>query len=267
MEQPNTSDPKKKAAPGVADNRRVQQRLGLLRADAQAFYERGLQAFAAQNYDDALVDLDAAIEHAPGYAELYTARGWVGLEAGKTKGANEDFTYALKLNRRDWLAQYGLGVLAYNRKAWTEAIDLFTAAQAIAPGQPEVWFHRGTAYYEANDEAKALADMHMALRWFKVGDARRADAIKWIKALGGKPPAAEPRPKATSAAPAVNRSAGASGAPRRAVEAKPVPKARPALDSGRPPNTQPNALPGGNKAIVPRPAVTPAKPTPKAGDE
>ena len=221
MGSPTAPESKKKAdKTSAADNRQVQQRLGLLRADAQAYYERGLQAFAAQNYDDALADLDAAIAHAPGYAELYTARGWIGMEAGKVKGAAEDFAYALKLNKRDWLAQYGLGVLAYNRKAWSDAVDLFTAAQAIAPGQPEVWFHRGASYYELHDEAKALADMHMALRWFKVSDSRRADAIKWIKALGGKPPASEPRPKAAANKPST-ASSGTSGTPTRAAEAKP----------------------------------------------
>jgi len=165
--------------------RSLAQRIGLARAEAQAYYERGLVAFAAHKVEDALADLDAALKIAPGYAELYTARGVMLLEADKSREAQEDFEYALKLNRRQWLAQYGLGVLAFNRKAWTDAIDAFTKAQAIAPGRPEPWYYRAAAYYNAGDTDKAHADMKIALRWFDTHDKKRSDdAKKWLKALG-----------------------------------------------------------------------------------
>ncbi|MHB8626081.1 MAG: tetratricopeptide repeat protein [Aggregatilineales bacterium] len=165
--------------------RSLVQRIGLARADAQAYYERGLLAFAAHKYEDALADLDAALQLSPGYAELYSARGLVALEAGKLPEAQEDFEYAIKLNKRQWLAHYGLGVVAFNRKAWGAAIEAFTKAQTIAPGRPEPWYYRAVAQYNAGDADKALADMKIALRWFSAEDKKRGDdAKKWLKALG-----------------------------------------------------------------------------------
>lgn len=165
--------------------RSLMQRIGLARADAQAYYERGLLSFAAHKIEDALADLDAAIQIAPGYTELYSARGLILLEANKLPEAQEDFEYALKLSTRQWLAQYGLGVLAFNRKAWPQAIDAFTKAQAIAPGRPEPWYYRAVAHYNSGDSDKAKADMKIALRWFVAQDKKRSDdAKKWLKALG-----------------------------------------------------------------------------------
>ncbi len=163
--------------------RTIAQRVGLARAEAQSYYERGLRAFAMHNYEDALADLDAAIERAPGYTELFCARGVIAMEAGKLPGAKEDFEYALTLSKRQWLAYYGLGTLAAGRNAWRESADLFTQAQAIAPGRPEVWYYRAVAWYNLGEIEKAAADMKTALRWFAPGDKRRSDAQKWLKML------------------------------------------------------------------------------------
>jgi tetratricopeptide (TPR) repeat protein len=163
--------------------RTIAQRVGLARAEAQSYYERGLRAFAMHSYEDALADLDAAIERAPGYTELYCARGVIAMEAGKLPGAKEDFEYALSQSKRQWLALYGLGSLAAGRNAWKEAVGFFTQAQAIAPGRPEVWYYRAVALYNLGETDKAAADMKTALRWLIPGDRRRPEAQKWLKFL------------------------------------------------------------------------------------
>jgi len=178
---PTSPDPNQPAS-GAA-SRTIAQRVGLARAEAQSYYERGLRAFAMHNYEDALADLDAAIERAPGYTELYCARGVIAIEADKLPGAKEDFEYALTINKRLWLALYGLGTLAAGRNNWKEATDYFTQAQAIAPGRPEVWYYRAVAFYNLGEIDKAAADMKTALRWLTPGDKRRSDAQKWLKIL------------------------------------------------------------------------------------
>ncbi len=177
------------------------QRLGAARIEAQAYYERGLRAFGSDNYEDALADLDAAVQRAPGYAELYSARGWIGLEAGKKPGAEEDFRYALQLSKRQWLAHYGLGVLAFQSRKWDEAIDHFSHAVAVAPGRPEPWYYRAVSYYNSGELEKARTDMRTALRWLSdETDDRRADTIKWLKALGdNSTDEAEAKPAAKAA--------------------------------------------------------------------
>lgn len=161
----------------------VARRVGLTRSDSQAYYERGLEAFATHDYENAILDLSEAIHFDRGRAELYSARGLIYMESGKLDDAQTDLQYALKLNRRQWLAHYCFGVMAFNRSAWAEAIDHFTKAQTIAPGRPEAWFYRAVALHNTGDDAKALTDMQTALRWFEEGDKRRGDATKWIKEL------------------------------------------------------------------------------------
>ena len=203
---------------GESAPRTIAQRVGLARSEAQRYYERGLQAFAQHSYEDALADLDAAIERAPGYIELYCARGIIALEAGKLPGAKEDFEYALSVSKRQWLALYGLGTLAAGRNAWAEAVEWFTKAQVLAPARPEVWYYRAVALHNLGQTDKAAADMKTALRWFAAGDKRRSDAQKWLKFL-------DPNAEIAPAAPAKASKAARSERPRPAPATESKPRA------------------------------------------
>jgi Tfp pilus assembly protein PilF len=168
----------------MSENRRqVARRFGLTRSDSQAYYERGLESFAAEDFENAILDLNEAILHDGRRAELYTARGMIYKTSGQRDKAEADFQQALKLNRRQWMASYGLGVLAFDRAEWGTALDWFTKSLTVAPGHPEAWYHRAVTYHNMGEDGKALADMQTALRWFKDSDKRRNDANKWIKDL------------------------------------------------------------------------------------
>lgn len=159
----------------------IARNVGLTRADSQAYYERGLQAFAAGDYENAILDLSEAIHFDRGRAELYSARGLIYMDAGKLEDAEVDLNYALRLNKRQWLAHYCFGVMTYNKNKWAEAIDHFTKAQKIAPGRPEPWFYRALAHHQAGDDNQAAADMKTALRFMDDSDKRRGEANKWLK--------------------------------------------------------------------------------------
>ncbi len=168
----------------MSENRRqAARRFGLTRADSQAYYERGLESFAAEDYENAILDLNEAILYDKRRAELYTARGLIHKAAGGRDQAEADLQQALKLDRRQWMASYGLGVMAFDRAEWATAIDWFTKSLVVGPGHPEAWYHRAVTYHNMGDDTKALADMQTALRWFKDADKRRNDANKWVKDL------------------------------------------------------------------------------------
>ncbi len=166
----------------MSENRRqIARNVGLTRADSQAYYERGLQAFATGDYENAILDLSEAIHYDRRRAELYSARGLIYVEAGKKDEAEIDLAYALRLDKRQWLAHYCFGMMAFAKGDWAAAIDRFTKAQTIAPGRPEPWFHRAIAHHQARDDNKAAEDMKTALRFLEEGDKRRSEANKWLK--------------------------------------------------------------------------------------
>ncbi len=161
--------------------RQIARNVGLTRADSQAYYERGLLAFATGDFENAILDLSEAIHYDRGRAELYSARGLIYMDAGKQEEAETDLHYALRLNKRQWLAHYCFGVMAFRRGLWTESIDRFGKALAIAPGRAESWYYRALAHHSAGDDAKALTDMQVALRWLEKGDKRYTEASRWIR--------------------------------------------------------------------------------------
>jgi tetratricopeptide (TPR) repeat protein len=166
----------------------VARTVGLTKSDSQAYYERGLIAFGKNNFDDAITDISEAIFYDQGRAELYAARGFVFIQwakekklAAKLEAAIVDLTYALKLNKREWLAHLSLGMIDFENGQWSDALKHFNDAKESSPGRPEPWFYRAICQYKMGKTSLAEDDMTLALRWMKDSDPRRKDAERWMK--------------------------------------------------------------------------------------
>ncbi len=165
----------------MENRKNVARRMGLTRADSQAYYERGLQSFAKGDLENAILDLSEAIHYDRGRAELYSARGYIHLQAGNLEDSEIDLRYALRLNKRQWLALLGLGIMDFNHGQWEQALQNFKKAQGVAPGRAEPWFYGALTHYKLGDNQKAATEMQIALRWLGDGDKRRTEANKWLK--------------------------------------------------------------------------------------
>ncbi len=170
-----------------ADQSPPRRAKGIRLSIAERYYERGLHHFTKERHDLALADLDAAIDHTPRDAELYTARGLVLLQAGWPDDAEADFAHALRLDPTQWLAHYGRGLRAFQQKNYQAAIDHFSRAQFIAKDRAEIYYHRAVAFYEMDNIAQAILDMQAAKKLFESNKKRQAQADKWLKILEQTP--------------------------------------------------------------------------------
>ncbi len=188
------------------DERREEmaRRLGLTRSHAVAYYERGLQNYQDGDLENAILDLSEAIYYDRGHAEYYSTRGLFHLENNEEADAELDLQYALKLNKRQWLAHYALGILDFRRSKYDSALAHFDAAQAMAPQRPEIYFYRAIAHHYAGDDPQATADIDQAEKLFPANDKRLKDVKAWSKELKKNAPAT---PKGTRAgAPPLKKS-------------------------------------------------------------
>lgn len=160
------------------------QRLGLTRYDADQHYKLALQAYQKSKLDDAIIEIDKALELLPNSPEYLAAKGFFYLEDGIKDKAQENFEAALSIYPYEVMAHYGLGVLAYKGKQWEEAINHFNMAYRADPDRPEITYYLALANHRVGKNAIATRYMQQAeTRFDKLGDKRKSDANKWIKTL------------------------------------------------------------------------------------
>lgn len=168
---------------------RLNQRLGLTRYDADENYKRALDAYKKSDFDNAIDAMNTAIESLPNHAEYYAARGFMYLEDGEEKRAQEDFEQAIKHYRYEMLAHYGLGMLSYkNAQKSKDVADLdsaiihFTNAHRANPNRAETLYYLSLTYYHKGDYAHAVQFMISAQAAFEqAGDKRKTNADRWIR--------------------------------------------------------------------------------------
>ena len=121
----------------------------------ERYFERALHQYQMGEFDEALLDVEAAIEANQRYAELYALRGMIFLEQGKTAEALEDFEKTLKMDQRQWAVHYLMGVHEYRSKNIDKALTAFATAQQYAPARSEVLYMLGMCYYRRGELERA----------------------------------------------------------------------------------------------------------------
>ncbi|MBN1963837.1 MAG: tetratricopeptide repeat protein [Anaerolineae bacterium] len=161
------------------------RRVGRRWTMADRYLERGLYHLDKKKYEDALADLNAAIEHEPDNAELYATRGVIYAESDNEDYADyarDDLTYARYLDPKQWVAEYYLGMMSYHEEDYHEALRRFTAARDLAPLRPETYYYRALCYYKLDDVGTARIEMELARQLLdQEGDRRFREARRWLK--------------------------------------------------------------------------------------
>ncbi|MBL8205969.1 MAG: tetratricopeptide repeat protein [Blastocatellia bacterium] len=108
---------------------------------AQKAYEQGAQFLdAGKNTNEGIAKLHEAIQLFPTY---YLALERLGLEyvkQGKYELARESLGKALEVNSGGASCYYAMGVIHYQSKQWTEAIESLRRGLALAPDSPNAAF-------------------------------------------------------------------------------------------------------------------------------
>jgi Flp pilus assembly protein TadD len=146
---------------------------------AERYLERGLHFFEKKKHEDALADLDEAIELAPRDAELYVTRGLIEVEMGQEEDAKTDLEYAVMLDKRQWVGYYMLGMMDYRKQNYRAALDQFERAQPYAPGRAEIYLARAMAHLAVDEAEVAESIIEQAEPVFKELERKDSRYKSW----------------------------------------------------------------------------------------
>lgn len=134
--------------------------------DAQAYYERGMNKVAKENYKQALEDFTQAIEMDKDFADAYYARAfYVKEKTGDYIGAIEDYTQTIELqtNDNDAKAYSNRGHAKFMLKDYKGAIDDIQAALSLDPNDPYTYRNRALIFIQINNKPMICPDLMKAL--------------------------------------------------------------------------------------------------------
>lgn len=164
---------------------RIGARFGVNRIAADERYHVALRSYDKKNMEEAMLNIDAAIELFPNSSEYHATRGFFRLEDGFFDEAEPDFDEALRLHPYEVLANYGKGILAYGREQYPIALTYFTNAWAADPQRPETLYYLAMTNHRMRNNAKAQDWMQQAAAMFAridsaEGRRRKRYAERWI---------------------------------------------------------------------------------------
>lgn len=151
--------------------------------DAEALNARAQARVRLGRYSEAAEDLRRAVTLKPAVADYQANLGYVLWRLGHAPEAIAALRSALKLNEKNFTAQYQLGRILLrtavnDQKQLSEAAAHLKSALSIDPRQLEVRFELIAVYRLLGDTAQALAQLNL------LQDARPSDArVKYTDAL------------------------------------------------------------------------------------
>lgn len=158
------------------------QRLGVSRLEADEYYQQALEAYQKRDYDGAVEVLNKALDLLPNKSEYLVARGMIYLDDQDLEKAEADFTAALKAFQYEMGAHYGLGLIAFRRRKFADAVEHLKKAHYADVERPETLYNLSLAYYNHGDLVNGVNYMGMAFEAFeKAGDKRKSEAQRWLK--------------------------------------------------------------------------------------
>lgn len=115
------------------------------------------------NFDAALLDLDRAAVLDPSNAGIFHNRAMAREGKGDFPGAMEDFNRAIALNPHLAMAYNGRGLLFKKLKQPEQALADYARAAAEEPKDEAAWVNRAILFLSDAKPAEAIADLEIAL--------------------------------------------------------------------------------------------------------
>src|SRR5213080_2040164 len=95
------------------------------KAELEAMYDKAFRAFDANNFSEALKELDAIDARQPDLAESQNLRGVILMRQGIYDKAEAALHEALRIDSKFWNARFNLAEIPFLRKDWAEARNRF----------------------------------------------------------------------------------------------------------------------------------------------
>lgn len=124
------------------------------------------------NYQNAIKDLNQAINFNPGQSETYLSRGVAYSQLGMRKLAIADFNQAIKINPENSQAYYYRGDEYLQLRDKQKSLQDLNKSIQIDANNPKAYFNRGVIYYLIKNPTKAKENFQQASFLFGLdGDA------------------------------------------------------------------------------------------------
>jgi len=132
-------------------------------AYAEALNNRGVILSGKKRTIEGLNDLNKAIELQPNYPDALNNRGVILMDLTRYPEALNDFNKAIEL--RPWYAEayYNRGLLFMNEKKNEQAVKDYDKALELRPGYPEAIINRGIILNDGVNAEKNLLDYNKAI--------------------------------------------------------------------------------------------------------
>ncbi|MGK7934951.1 MAG: tetratricopeptide repeat protein [Xenococcaceae cyanobacterium] len=134
---------------------------------SEDFFVRGADKHDRNDYRGAIEDYTQALEIDRNHGDAYYDRGHARFELGDHKGAIEDFTQAIAIEGNDGHAYYDRGKARFKLGDYKGAIEDFTQAIAIEGNDGHAYYDRGKARFELRDRQGAIEDYNKAAELFQ----------------------------------------------------------------------------------------------------
>ena len=150
----------KKYEEAIADlNKAIELRPGY----AEALNNRGVIFSGKKRNTEALNDLNKAIELRPDYPDALNNRGVILMDLSKYTEALNDFNKAIELRPGYAEAYYNRGLLFMNEKKYEQAVKDYDKALELRPGYPEAVINKGIILKDETNSEKILVDYDKAI--------------------------------------------------------------------------------------------------------
>jgi len=131
-------------------------------ADARAHLLKGYRLHRQKSYNEALAELNKALEIDPRNAEAYYWRGQTLVNLGRLEQGEGDFKAAVK-HKPDYAEAYDhLGWLASKQGRVEEGIAYLTRSVELRPENAWAFYNRSRLFFSKGDVASAMKDAEKA---------------------------------------------------------------------------------------------------------
>jgi len=123
----------------------------------------GVAAYTQGNFQEALGELQKAIEKNPEDADSLNNMGQVLVRLNRTPEAVPYFERAIQLSRANWAPRFNLGRAYGLLNQWPKAVDAYRDAATVFPDDYATHYNLGLALHKAEQEEAAIGEFQKAI--------------------------------------------------------------------------------------------------------
>ncbi len=132
---------------------------------ATEIYHRGVEAYHAGHYDEAMEKFNTAIKADDQQAVFYKMRGDCKMRMENTRGALADFNKSEKMGLNTARLYLSRGAAYMRTDQLDAALTDFNTSLQLDSASADGWFNRGSVHYLQYDVKQAVADYTKALKY------------------------------------------------------------------------------------------------------